>query len=321
MIKIGLLGTGFGKYHLEIYKKIEEFEVVKVFGRNEEKLKEIEKEFGVKVTTDIEEVINDIEIEMIDICLPTVLHSKYIKKSIESGKNVFCETPLSYSSKEVEELIELSEKYEKKIFVDLFYKFSTPHKYAIDLTKEKKLGKLINFKSYNKTSAVWGDLGLQKNITDFHTHNVDFILETIGVPTKLITQGVDLDKKSIVESIFKFEEKCKIAVVESFSNLPKNSPFIVGFELMYEKGLLRFYASYGEKTIEEFEIYYENGEKEEIDILFLDDYEEVIRHILSCKKNNKKSEYLDIRSAYKTIKIVEKMKDSISSDKMKKVIL
>lgn len=321
MIKVGLLGTGFGKYHLEIYKKIDEFEVVKVFGRNGEKLKEIEYEFGVKVTTDIEEVINDKEIEMIDICLPTILHSKYIKKSIESGKDVFCETPLSYSSKEVEELIELSEKSGRKVFVDLFYKFSTPHKFAIDLTKEGKLGKLINFKSYNKTSAVWGDLGLEKNITDFHTHNVDFILETMGVPIKLITQGVDLDKKSIVESIFKFEESNKIAIVESFSNLPKNSPFIVGFELMYEKGLLRFHAAYGEKTVEEFEIYYENGEKEEIELLFLDDYEEVMYHILSCQENNKKSKYLDIRSAYKTIKIIEAMKESISSDEIKKITL
>ncbi|MBN1969772.1 MAG: hypothetical protein JW870_10420 [Candidatus Delongbacteria bacterium] len=52
--------------------------------------------------------------------------------------------------------------------------------------------------------------------------------------------------------------------------------------------------------------------------MFLDDYEEVMRHVLSYQVNNKKSEYLEIKSAYKAIKIIEMIKKSINSEEMKK---
>jgi UDP-N-acetylglucosamine 3-dehydrogenase len=42
-MKIGILGTGFGAYHAELYSKMEGIEEIFVYGRNPDKLKELEK--------------------------------------------------------------------------------------------------------------------------------------------------------------------------------------------------------------------------------------------------------------------------------------
>ncbi|MDR0272381.1 MAG: Gfo/Idh/MocA family oxidoreductase, partial [Clostridiales bacterium] len=102
MIKVGILGTGFGETHVKLYKKIEGFEIVSVFGRNADKLQKITEEYGVKTTTDISEIIENPEIDVIDICLPTELHCKYAIEGLKAGKHIFCETPLTYCIEEAE---------------------------------------------------------------------------------------------------------------------------------------------------------------------------------------------------------------------------
>lgn len=42
---IGILGTGFGKYHGELYKKIDSSVQLTFWGRNEEKLKQFNQSF------------------------------------------------------------------------------------------------------------------------------------------------------------------------------------------------------------------------------------------------------------------------------------
>ena len=89
MIKVGILGTGFGETHLDLYSKIEGFEVVSIFGRNQDKLKELGEKYSVATTNDITEIIENPGIDMIDICLPTELHSKWAIEGLKNGKHIF----------------------------------------------------------------------------------------------------------------------------------------------------------------------------------------------------------------------------------------
>lgn len=47
------------------------------------------------VTTNFDDLINDVDIDVIDICTPPYLHEEMIKKSLLAGKHVICEKPLS----------------------------------------------------------------------------------------------------------------------------------------------------------------------------------------------------------------------------------
>src|SRR6056297_1688310 len=104
MVKVGILGTGFGREHAKIYQNMNNVQIVKVFGRNRDKLKEIEKEFSTKTTEKIEDILTDQNIDLVDIFLPTKMHKDYVIKALENGKHVFCETPISYDVSEIEEM-------------------------------------------------------------------------------------------------------------------------------------------------------------------------------------------------------------------------
>lgn len=313
MIKVGILGTGFGRQHAEIYKKIKGFEVVLIYGRNENKLSEINKVLNIDTTTDIDEIIKNEEINLVDICLPTPLHAKWAIEALKHHKHVFCETPLSYQLGEAKEILKISEEYQKNVFVDLFYKFSTPHHITINKIKNLELGEVKSFLSYNKTAPNWGNLGLHKNVSDFHIHNFDFLTEILGMPQTAISNGIDFGDQSMVITTLNYPNQ--FAVVESCTNLPKSSPFCVGFEVICEKGSIKFNAEYGINTREEFVIYHNDGNKAVLTPQMKDDYEQVILHIKNCLENNKKSEFLDLASAIQVIKIKDAVLKSLETNK------
>lgn len=301
LIRVGILGTGFGKVHAHIYNKINEVEIAGIFGRNPEKLRELEKKFKVKVTTDINELISDPTIDLIDICLPTSLHAKYVIKALENGKHVYCETPVSYTLEEAEEMKKYAEQYNKKVFVDLFYKFSAPHKYACDIIKSNKFGKPTVVTTYNRTPPIWGDLGLENIVLNFMLHNYDFLTEIMGMPEAVMTKGIGQDKKAHIISTLNYRNG--FASVESSSLMPKEFPFSIGFSVICESGAITYEGQFGENTVEKTVVYHENGEVEEVSFSPTDEYEEAIKHVISCIKNNSLSSCISIDEAIKSLKI------------------
>lgn len=283
-----------------------------IYGRDENKLREIHKELHIDTTTDIYDIIKSEEIDVVDICLPTSHHAKWAIEALKHHKHVFCETPLSYQVEEAEEILAISEAYQRYVFVDLFFKFSTPHHMTINKIKNLELGEVISFRSYNKTAPNWGNLGLPKNVTDFHIHNFDFLIEILGMPNHVVANGIDLGDQSIVITTLNYNNK--FAVVESYSNLPKNSPFYVGFEIICDSGSIKFDAEYGIDTREEFVIYHHDGSKEVLQPQMKDDYEQVIEHIKDCLENNQKSKFLDITSAIQVIKIKDAVFKSLEKN-------
>ncbi len=115
MIKVGILGTGFGETHAELYKKFKGFEVVSIFGRNQEKLNKIGEKYNIPVVTDINEIITNPDIDLIDICLPTELHSTWAVEGLKNGKHIFCETPVTYSVDEAIKIQQAAEQYGKNV--------------------------------------------------------------------------------------------------------------------------------------------------------------------------------------------------------------
>ena len=228
---------------------------------------------------------------------------------MKNNKHIFCETPLTYKIDEAEEIKSASEKYKKNVFVDMFIKYSTPHLEAIKYAKEGNLGRLESIRSYNNTSPRWGDLGLQKNIRNFHIHNMDFVSEIIGVPENVKSNGIDFGEKSIVNSTFKVGNT--FAVLESNSNMPDCFPFSIGFELVFTDGIIWYDAKYGDYENEQFIVFKNDNQAEIVQLEARDEYEEVFKEVLYCVNNNVKSKMLDINAAIKSVKIKNMILSSI----------
>ena len=309
MVKIGILGTGFGKEHAKIYQKMNNVHIVKVFGRNRDKLNEIEKDFSIKTTDKIEDLLTDDTIELVDICLPTKIHKEYVIKALENGKHVFCETPISYDVSEIEEMKQAAQTHQKKVFVDLFIKYSDPHRYAIEKAKDQSLGSPISVSCYQRTPPNWGDMTIRKLVYDMMIHNLDFVSELLGVPLKVTAKGLE-HKNSQVYATLTYQDA--VAMVEATSQLPAKAPFQIGFTVVFEKGSIHFAGEYGEEIFEKMNLF--TSEKAtSVEIPGRNEYEVLMREVINSLENDTNISGLSLESAGKALAIADAIVGSMKN--------
>ena len=93
MLKVGLVGVGgISTEHIRCWDRYEGAELTSICDIREERLnmhpsKKHYKDFDLMLETE--------EFDIIDICLPTFLHTEFALKCLKKGINVICEKPIS----------------------------------------------------------------------------------------------------------------------------------------------------------------------------------------------------------------------------------
>ena len=104
-ICIGMAGAGRAtELHLESLKRFRgiPFRLKHIIARRSEQVNLAKERYGFEhASLDFNDLLNDDEIDVIDICTPPYMHAEMIKKALLAGKHVICEKPLTgYFGKE-----------------------------------------------------------------------------------------------------------------------------------------------------------------------------------------------------------------------------
>jgi len=107
-LRLGILGSRFVAHlHLSNYKNLrgKTMEVMAVAARTQKSARNFAKTFDIpKVHTGYEKLVQDPDVDVVDVCLPTDLHKEAIIASAEAGKHVICEKPLTgYFGRDLDE--------------------------------------------------------------------------------------------------------------------------------------------------------------------------------------------------------------------------
>lgn len=309
---IGLLGTGFGMEHAKLYKMMKNVNEVTVFGRNEEKLKRVKNEMGFKVTSNIEDIFNEASIDLVDICLPSHLHAQYAIKALENNKHVLIETPAALNLDEIRGIVKASKSYQKKAYVNMFIRFENYYEYLYDLNKKGTYGELKALNIYRKTPGIWGDLGLDTIHTSLMIHEFDFVTWLLGKPKEIEAYGIENIKgtKACIDAALIYETT--LVHINANSMMPEGYPFSVGYEAVFEDGLL-LYEEDGYKDREElrFELY-SKGVVKNIQMKKENCYAKVLEHVVKDIENNNYESSLYIDEAMISLEAVLEMKEKLS---------
>ncbi len=110
-IRTAMLGTGFmGIVHTEAIRRLGNVEVAAVAASSEAKAKAFAEQMYIeRATGDWESLLKDDSIDAVHICTPNALHHPMAKAAIAHGKHVLCEKPLTMTSAEAKELLDLAE--------------------------------------------------------------------------------------------------------------------------------------------------------------------------------------------------------------------
>lgn len=308
-MKVGILGTGFGYHHAKIYSRMSNVNSIVIFGRNEEKLKKIEKELQIKVTNNIDDIITNKDIDLVDVCLPNSLHRKYAVEALKNGKNVFCETPAALNLEDAMAIKQAVQRYGKKVFIDMFIRFEQPYEYIFKTIQNNTLGKLKALHVRRKTPHLWGDLGLNEITTNLMIHEFDFVTWLLGSPNKITASAVESKKgEAHVSALLNYEDT--VVEVQASSMMPGYHAFTVAYEAMFEDGTIEFIENgYADREEKSMRVFTNQGQKE-IELANSDCYKEAIAHVLDCCEKDTPTR-LSIDDAVVSLKIALKIKDII----------
>jgi predicted dehydrogenase len=303
-MRIGILGTGIGKRHGEIFAALPDVEVAGIVGRNLQKTKEVADTLGVSGFSDPSGLIDDPSIDAIDVCYPTNVHFKYVMAALHRGKHVFCETPVAYSLVEAEQMSQTASACGKLLLVALFGRFVRDYKYVHDCVQAGHLGKVKVVFANRRTPPIWGNGWNENFILDLMLHDLDYVYWLLGEPIAVTSRALGNSEKGWGQVFIALEYEEASAIIEGSGIMPLSFPFSTSLRVVCEEGALDLNWYWGgEFPISEVKLYPQQGQPEILSIPGYDPYEAECRYFVDCVQGKTDPALLSIDAACTSLNI------------------
>ena len=204
MLKVGVLGAGhLGKIHLRLLQESKKYELIGFYDPSEENAKKVALEFGYTSFSSIASLIDAVDV--VDIVTPTLSHFDCAKQSIEKGRHIFIEKPITKTVLEAEAIKTLASQYHVQGQVGHVERFNpsfTAVKEMIDNPMFIESHRLAEFNPRGTDVPV---------VLDLMIHDIDIILSVINSKVKTVhASGVAVisDTPDIANARIEFENGC-----------------------------------------------------------------------------------------------------------------
>lgn len=200
-LKIGVIGTGhLGNIHAKLFNTVPNCSLIGVFDLDEEKAKQVSKEHNTTKYNSLNELLNNVD--AVSVVSTTSAHYDIVMKSLDAGKHVFVEKPITSKIEEAEELVKLAEEKKLVLQVGHIERFNPAllslEKYNLD-PKFIQTDRLAQFNPRGTDVAV---------VLDLMIHDIDIILSLIKSPViNIFASGVAVvsDNIDIANARLEFE--------------------------------------------------------------------------------------------------------------------
>jgi len=259
MIRAGLIGCGYiAKKHVNTLAKFSEIELIAVSDIKWEKMDEIAvfydalKGGSTSITffDHYEDMLIDPRIDIVIISVISSLHAEIARKAIQQNKHVVIEKPFSLSLQDADEIIQLSQKYKKKVLVCHQLRYRPLFQRVKELMEQNYFGELylgvISLRlnrsaNYYKSSSWKGtwekDGGM---LVNQGIHLVDLLIWFMGdihsVNGEIATKIQNKETEDIAVGLISFENGAKGVVEANTITKPENFGYYLS--IFGEKGSL-----------------------------------------------------------------------------------
>lgn len=334
-MRIGILGLGMmGRCHLSIHARNKESEIIAICDTNEDLLKGDLKVIGnipfeitsvdfsrIKRYSDTQKFMADPDIELVDICLPTFLHSNFAIDALDTGKHVICEKPIALHVEEADNMLASAKKSGKFLMIAHCLRFWPEYVFLKKTIESGEMGRVLSagFIRLGSPPGYGADNWLLDPkrsggaIIDLHIHDADMIRWLFGEPSEVVSQGAASPRGACDYVITEYLYKNGPAVwAEGGWLMPPSWPFTMSFRVLFEKGLVE-YDSTREKTL-----MVRKGNVEYPEMPKVDAYEAEIDYFIKAAARGKKPELGDPEDAWKSLNLVLTELKSVKSGRPEK---
>lgn len=197
MLKIGIIGSGFGLYGLlPAFNQTTGCKVISICGRKTERLVNYCKSIGLKkIYTDWQGMLDQEKLDAIALAVTPNAQYEIAKVAIEMGINIFAEKPLAANYKQAKELLDLATKKKITHTVDFIFPEIEAWKKVKQLIDKNALGRLkqifvnwdfLSFDIKNKLSSWKTDTSKGGGALSFYfSHSLYYLEYFAGEISKL----------------------------------------------------------------------------------------------------------------------------------------
>lgn len=206
-IRVAVLGVGsLGQHHARIYSELEKAGHVQfagVYDANPDTANKIGGKHGAKVFSSISEAAQNSD--ALNIATPTTTHFEIAKPLLAQAKHVFVEKPMTDSSAQAGELIQLARQNNCVLQVGHVERFNPVFKYLETAAPEPRFIECHRLSPYPARST---DVGV---VLDLMIHDLDIVLAFVKSPvTSVDAVGIPVLSKSedVANARLRFANGC-----------------------------------------------------------------------------------------------------------------
>ena len=181
-ITIAVVGCGYwGPNLIRNFSSLPQCDVRYVCDKDEKRLAHMKQLYpSVETTRDFDKIVADKEVDAVVIATPVHLHHELAKKSLEAGKHAFVEKPMTQTSEQGNELVQLAAKKKLTLMVGHTFIYSAPVNRIREIVKSGDIGEIQYISSRRLNLGLF-----QKDINvawDLAPHDISIILHLLGKP-------------------------------------------------------------------------------------------------------------------------------------------
>ena len=322
MIKVGIIGCGFmGGMHAACYQALG-VQVTAVADPRPGFAKDVASKSGAKIYDSGMKLIEEADVNVVDICLPTDRHVPHAVAAMRKGLDVFVEKPVCIKEEEMEEILRVKAETGRKVQVGQVIRFWTEYVWLKEAADSGRFGRVL-CGAFRRLSArpTWASEGwLNKPersggvAVDMHVHDVDFVRYLMGEPDTVRAQAYR-DADGLIQQIYEiYGYGGDVGIsVEAGWDYPQSFPFNAGFRVKFEKatvvldgGVLTVYPEEGEAYRPELVEAYQGDNDIGGNISSLGGYYNELKYFVEGLRGEHPLEVATVEEAIRSVRLVKK---------------
>jgi len=248
MLTVALLGYGgMGRMHTNCYLALQDqVKLIAVADLLPERRQQIAEKTQAKIYNSADELLANEKPDIVDVCLPTFLHTEYAVKAMELGCNVLIEKPVCLNEEEAQQLLETEKRTGAKVQVCQVIRFRRQSQWLKKVVEEGTYGKIISGEFHRLSkNPKWGWENWFNDpersgtaALDLHIHDADLVRYLMGDPDS-ISAVANRNEDGVLQQIIATYTYGDIKITaEGCWNYPDSYLFNSGYRVRLEKALV-----------------------------------------------------------------------------------
>jgi predicted dehydrogenase len=263
MLRIGIVGFGFmGRMHYRHWKAVEDARVVAICDANPKILENTEGAVGnikgaegeidwtaIKLHGDLEQMLDETELDVVSLTLPTYLHAECSEKVLSRQVHVLCEKPMALSLADCDRMIAAAKRSGKVLQIGHCIRFWPEYARAKEIVDSGEYGRVVAA-TFQRLGAPPGwsadnwfvDEKRSGGIAlDLHIHDTDFVQYLFGMPKSVCSHGAKGLAGRLIHIVTEYEYgPDKVVVAEGSWGMTAAFGFEMSFNLVLEKATITY---------------------------------------------------------------------------------